>query len=41
MTHFGVIGHSQGGMVATHMHNYFFTGLESANTGVYRKMNFF
>jgi len=27
---FGLIGHSQGGVVAAHIHNYYFTGLESA-----------
>lgn len=30
MTRFGIVAHSQGGMVATHMHNFFFTGLEAA-----------
>jgi len=32
MTKYGVIGHSQGGMVAVHLHNYFFTGLDMAST---------
>jgi len=27
---FGVIGHSQGGKIAAHMHNYYFSGLEAA-----------
>jgi len=27
---FGLIGHSQGGVVATHIHNYYFSGLEAA-----------
>lgn len=27
---FGLIGHSQGGLVSTHIHNYFWTGLENA-----------
>eukprot|EP01127_Copromyxa_protea_P000002 TRINITY_DN0_c1_g1_i1.p1 TRINITY_DN0_c1_g1~~TRINITY_DN0_c1_g1_i1.p1 ORF type:complete len:659 (+),score=192.57 TRINITY_DN0_c1_g1_i1:13-1989(+) len=33
MTSYGVIAHSQGGMVSTHIHNYFFSGLESATGG--------
>eukprot|EP01126_Amoeba_proteus_P053044 TRINITY_DN6448_c0_g1_i8.p1 TRINITY_DN6448_c0_g1~~TRINITY_DN6448_c0_g1_i8.p1 ORF type:complete len:411 (-),score=74.58 TRINITY_DN6448_c0_g1_i8:152-1384(-) len=31
---FGVIGHSQGGLVALHMHNFFWSGLESATGGL-------
>jgi len=31
MESFGVIGHSQGGMVALHMHNFYWTGLANAN----------
>jgi len=30
---FGTIGHSQGGMIAAHIHNYFFTGLDTAANG--------
>jgi len=30
---FSLIGHSQGGMVSAHIHNYFFTGLEMATGG--------
>lgn len=30
MTRYGIVAHSQGGMVAAHMANYFFTGLENA-----------
>jgi len=30
---FGIIAHSQGGMVSLHMHNYYFTGLEGATNG--------
>jgi len=30
---FGTIGHSQGGMIAAHIHNYFFTGLDSPSSG--------
>jgi len=32
ITAFSIIGHSQGGMVALHIHNYFFTGLDQAST---------
>jgi len=30
---FGLIGHSQGGVVATHIHNFYFSGLEGATGG--------
>jgi hypothetical protein len=30
MTRYGIIAHSQGGMVATHIRNYLFSGLDSA-----------
>jgi len=30
---FSLVGHSQGGAVSTHIANYFFTGLDSANAG--------
>jgi pimeloyl-ACP methyl ester carboxylesterase len=30
LTSFGLIGHSQGGVVAAHIHNYYFSGLEAA-----------
>jgi len=33
LTSYSIIGHSQGGMVALHIHNYFFTGLDMATNG--------
>jgi len=33
MTSFSIIAHSQGGMVALHLHNYYFTGLDFASNG--------
>eukprot|EP01127_Copromyxa_protea_P000001 TRINITY_DN0_c0_g1_i1.p1 TRINITY_DN0_c0_g1~~TRINITY_DN0_c0_g1_i1.p1 ORF type:complete len:673 (-),score=149.02 TRINITY_DN0_c0_g1_i1:52-2070(-) len=30
ITRFGIIAHSQGGMISTHIHNYYWTGLEDA-----------
>jgi len=33
VTKFGIVAHSQGGMVATHIHNYYWTGLEDATGG--------
>lgn len=30
---FGLLGHSQGGVVALHIHNYYFSGLEAASGG--------
>ena len=30
MTSFGVVAHSQGGLASTHLHNYYWSGLESA-----------
>jgi len=33
MTHFSLVGHSQGGLVILHIHNYFFSGVECAQNG--------
>jgi len=33
MEAYSLVGHSQGGMVGLHMHNYYFTGLDSAANG--------
>jgi hypothetical protein len=30
LTRFGIIAHSQGGMIALHIHNFYWTGLEEA-----------
>jgi len=33
MTHFSLVGHSQGGLVILHIHNYYFSGVECAEKG--------
>jgi len=33
MTHFSLVGHSQGGLIILHIHNYYFSGVECAQNG--------